>query len=89
MSAEISEELVATHWGNFRVAAKNGMPVAVWPFEGDDNPAGFGASLLDALDGNVRIPQPMIRAGWLSERAGSGLGRGLEPFVPLPWDRPR
>jgi biotin/methionine sulfoxide reductase len=86
VSAEISEELVGTHWGNFRVAAKDGMPVAVRPFEGDDNPAGFGASLLDALDADVRIPQPMIRAGWLGKRAGSGSGRGLEPFVPVPWD---
>ncbi|MGD9021488.1 MAG: molybdopterin-dependent oxidoreductase, partial [Lysobacterales bacterium] len=43
-------------------------------------------SLLDALDANVRIPQPMVRSGYLErEWLGDRGKRGTEPFVPVSW----
>lgn len=79
-----AERLVGTHWGNFLVAADGARITSVRPVEDDDNPAGFGASIANALDPSVRIAQPMVRAGWLDGRRTSG--RGSDPFVPMSWD---
>ena len=44
-------------------------------------------SLLNALDEDVRIPQPMIRQGYLKQRYDSdGARRGIEPFIPVSWE---
>jgi biotin/methionine sulfoxide reductase len=56
-------------------------------YEADHNPTPIGQSLLNTQDSNVRVPQPMIRSGYLDDRRGScGSGRGREPFVPVDWD---
>ena len=47
----------------------------------------MGQSLLDALDPQCRIPQPMVRKGYLKEQDKSdGSKRGIDPFVPVSWD---
>lgn len=89
-----TDALVGTHWGHFRVRAQSGRVEAVRPYEGDANPARFGASLMDAFDPRVRIAQPMVRKAWLeARRRGAGpdgwaAGRsdGQGPFVALSWD---
>ena len=43
--------------------------------------------MVDTLDDPCRIPQPMIREGWLDHGAGSDRSkRGAEPFVAVSWD---
>lgn len=77
----------ATHWGNYRVETDGERLLAVHPYEVDQEPTPIAQSLLDALDADCRIPQPMVRAGYLKDQWHSdGAGRGVEPFVPVPWD---
>ncbi|MFK7733280.1 MAG: molybdopterin-dependent oxidoreductase [Pseudomonadales bacterium] len=76
-----------THWGNYRVESDGESIVAIHAYQADKEPTAIGQSLLNALDGNVRIPQPMIRAGYLENGlASNGRGRGQEPFVAVSWD---
>ena len=68
-----------THWGNYRVETDGKSVLAVHNYVEDIEPTAIGQSLLDALDGNVRIPQPMVRKGYLENGPGSdGSGRGGE-----------
>lgn len=79
---------VGTHWGNYRVLVEDGKIRGVRPAEYDPNPSPIGRSLRDALDPDCRIPQPMVRAGYLERgAAGDGSLRGKEPFVPVSWDQ--
>lgn len=76
-----------SHWGNYRIVSDGESIKAVRPYECDQNPTAIGQSLLDALDGNCRIAQPMIREGYLkygvsNERSG----RGNQPFVAVSWE---
>jgi biotin/methionine sulfoxide reductase len=76
-----------THWGNYRIESDGHRISAVLPYDTDTEPTPIGQSLLNALDEGARIPQPMVRAGYLEKgRAGSGSGRGEEPFVPVSWE---
>jgi len=76
-----------THWGNYLVESDGRRILAVHPYPEDPHPTPIGQSLLDSLDPGCRIPQPMIRAGYLQSRWDSdGAGRGGEPFVPVDWD---
>ena len=78
----------ATHWGNYLVERRAGKIAAVHPYPYDETPTPIGQSLLAALDADCRIPQPMVRRGWLHERwEGDGSLRGREPFVAVSWDR--
>lgn len=83
--SKVREALVGTHWGNFEVTSSEGHLVSVRPVSGDSNPAGFGSSILDAFDPDVRIGQPMVRSGWLRNRNGAGRGDGRGAFVSLSW----
>ncbi|MEP1473024.1 MAG: molybdopterin-dependent oxidoreductase [Halieaceae bacterium] len=76
-----------THWGNYRIESDGSNITAVYPYDADTEPTEIGQSLLDALDKGTRIPQPMVRAGYLDQgRDSNGAGRGVEPFVPVSWD---
>ena len=76
-----------SHWGNYRVETDGEKLLSVQPYEVDREPTPIGQSLLDALDEGARIPQPMVRAGYLEKgRDSDGAGRGNEPFVPVSWD---
>lgn len=76
-----------THWGNYRVGARGNELVSVTPYEADPDPTPIGQSLLNALDPNCRIAQPMVREGYLNDPAGhTGSGRGAEAFVPVSWE---
>lgn len=77
----------STHWGNYRVESDGKKILAVEPYAVDKEPTPIGQSLLDALDPDCRIPQPMVRAGYLKAKWHSdGAGRGREPFVPVSWE---
>jgi biotin/methionine sulfoxide reductase len=78
----------ATHWGAYRAEVRDGRLVAMHPFAADPDPSPIGNSIPDALTDRLRIPQPMIRQGWLEH--GPRLNRnarGREPFVAVPWDQ--
>ncbi|MDP6081421.1 MAG: molybdopterin-dependent oxidoreductase, partial [Arenicellales bacterium] len=76
----------ATHWGNYLLERCDGNIVAVHPYSVDAEPSAIGQSLIEAQDPSCRIPQPMIRQGYLKSRWESdGEGRGRDPFVPVSW----
>ena len=79
--------LTSTHWGTYEVEVADRRVVALRPFDRDPDPSPIGASLVDAVEAECRIAQPMVRAGYLDRGpAAGGVGRGAEPFVAVPWD---
>ena len=77
-----------THWGNYLVEADRTGITAIHPYAEDSEPTPIGQSLLDSLDKGVRIPQPMVRAGYLKDEwNGDSSQRGIEPFVPVSWQK--
>src|SRR5271154_7024917 len=80
-----------SHWGAFLAEVEEGRIVGVRPFEHDTDPSPLIAAVPAGVHSPVRIAQPMVREGWLSQRPGHGTdhgeGRGREPFVPVSWDR--
>ena len=78
---------VSSHWGNYLAEVAYDELVAIHPYASDPDPTPIGQSLLNARDSNVRVPRPMVRQGYLEQRHDSdGARRGVEPFVPVPWD---
>lgn len=77
----------SSHWGNYRVETVDGRITAIHNYAEDPDPTPIGQSLIDAQDPGCRIPQPMVRQGYL-ERPGNsnGAARGREPFVPVEWN---
>ena len=49
----------------------------------------IAGGVIDTLDNACRIPQPMVRKGYLDNgpQSGGGAGRGREPFVAVSWDQ--
>ena len=87
--AEQSRKLVpvSSHWGNYLAEVADDKLIAIHPYASDPDPTPIGQSLLNALDEDVRIPQPMIRQGYLKQRYDSdGARRGSEPFIPVSWE---
>ena len=79
--------LTATHWGAYRAEVRGGKLTALHGFEEDADPSPIGEGMLDTLDDPCRIPQPMVRKGWLERGADSDRSkRGAEPFVAVSWD---
>ncbi len=77
-----------SHWGNYLVEAEGNVVTAIHSYAEDPDPSPIGQSLLDALDKGVRIPQPMVRAGYLQDEWNSDASqRGIEPFVPVTWQK--
>jgi len=78
----------ASHWGNYLVEADGDTITAIHPYPEDPNPTPIGQSLLNSLDKGARIPQPMVRAGYLKDEWNSDSSRrGMEPFVPVSWGK--
>jgi hypothetical protein len=72
-----------SHWGAFFAEVDNGRIVGVQSFEHDPQPSRLTEAIPDAVHSQTRIPQPMVRQGWLAQGPGNGSGRGREPFVPV------
>ncbi len=76
----------STHWGNFRIEVDDDRVVAVHPYQTDSEPCPIGESLKNNSDRDVRVAQPMVRAGYLKNPcAEPDGGRGGQPFVPVSW----
>ena len=77
----------SSHWGNYLVESDGDVITAILPYPEDPNPTPIGQSLLNAMDKNARIPQPMVRAGYLKDEWNSdSTRRGIDPFVPVSWE---
>src|SRR5256885_16157173 len=76
-----------SHWGAFLAEVEDGRIVGVRPFERDPDPSRLIDAIPAAVHSSTRIAQPMVRAGWLAQRDGSGTGRGRQKFVPVSWER--
>ncbi len=77
----------STHWGNYRLEAEANQLRSVQPDAADTNPSPIGQSLLDSQHKGVRVARPSVRRGYLDKQWKSGgAGRGVEPFVEVPWD---
>lgn len=76
-----------SHWGAFTPALDAaGEVVAVRPDERDPAPSPLLGNLVGSLRHRLRVPTPMVRAGWLQRGPGPDDRRGAEPFVPVGWD---
>ena len=79
--------LTSTHWGTYRAEVHDGKLTALHGYEEDADPSPIANGMVDTLDDPCRIPQPMVRKGWLEHGAGSDRSkRGAEPFVAVSWD---
>ena len=77
----------ANHWGTYRVERDHGRLIALHGLDSDPAPSPIGQSAIDTLDHACRIPQPMVRRGYLENGPeGGGERRGAEPFVAVSWD---
>jgi len=76
-----------THWGAYQAEVREGRLIALHPFPHDPDPSPIGRSIPGAVTDRLRIPQPMIRQGWLEHGPRRNENaRGSEPFIPVPWD---
>ncbi|QWK80509.1 molybdopterin-dependent oxidoreductase [Ochrobactrum sp. BTU1] len=76
-----------SHWGAYTLLVNDGTIVGVEPFEFDPSPSPIINSVKEWSSGNRRVPQPLVRAGWLEKREKSDpRGRGNEKFIPIGWD---
>jgi biotin/methionine sulfoxide reductase len=71
----------------YDVEVDNNRVVSVRPFHKDPQPSRLIHAMPSAVHAACRIPQPMVRQGWLEHGVGSNrAGRGVEPFVAVSWD---
>ena len=76
-----------SHFGAFTAIVENGRVVGAEPFALDPDPSPLIDAIPEAVYSPTRIATPMVREGWLAGGGGNGAGRGLEPFVPVSWDK--
>lgn len=77
----------STHWGNYVADTVDGRLRGIRPALHDSDPSPIGRSLLDSQDPGCRIARPCVRRGYLDKQWRSdGAGRGVDPFVEVPWD---
>ena len=78
----------ANHWGTYQVELRDGKISRLHGLDTDPSPSPIATGMVDAIDNPCRIPQPMVRKGYLDNgpRSGGGAGRGQEPFVAVSWD---
>jgi len=74
------------HWGTYRIEKRSGAAPTIHAFANDPVPSDIGQSMPGTLTDAVRIPQPMVRAGYLEDGPCSASRRGAEPFVAVDWD---
>ena len=79
--------LTTTHWGAYRAEVSDGKLVGLHGYETDPDPSSIAQGMLDTLDDPCRIPQPMVRKGWLEHGISADRsGGGREPFVAVSWE---
>jgi biotin/methionine sulfoxide reductase len=75
-----------SHWGAFGPEIVGGEVVAARPSPLDPDPSPLLGNLVGSLRHPLRVPQPMVREGWLRRGPGPDPRRGDEPFVAVGWD---
>jgi biotin/methionine sulfoxide reductase len=76
-----------SHWGLYDAEVQDGRVIGVRAFAKDPDPSPIITAVPGAVHAPSRITQPMIRRGWLRDGVRSDrAGRGVEPFVAVPWD---
>ena len=86
-------ELTSSHWGAAEVMRDaRGQASGLRAFRDDPSPTPLSVAMWQAYQSAQRVRRPAVRQGFLRalERGTDpdqrGSGRGLEPFVELPWD---
>jgi biotin/methionine sulfoxide reductase len=76
-----------SHWGAFTPTVDGrGEISAVRGDKLDAAPSSLLDNLVGSLRHPLRVPEPMVRRGWLQRGPGPDAGRGAEPFVRMAWD---
>jgi len=79
--------LTNSHWGAFEAIVREGRLTGVIPFTADSHPSPMIQNFPALVTDRTRIPQPMVREGWLRRRQDSDRSaRGSESFVAMGWD---
>ena len=79
--------LTSSHWGVYEFVIKNGRLSALNPFSHDPDPSPIGPSIIDLLEDQTRITNPVARESWLDGGPGTATHkRGSERFITLSWD---
>jgi biotin/methionine sulfoxide reductase len=77
-----------SHWGAYRVHVRDDQVVGISPFERDPEPSPLINGMAEIVHSPCRIAEPMVRKGFLEQGHKSDpAGRGVEPFVPVSWDK--
>ena len=82
----MSSKRTTFHWGTYDVETERGEVVASLPIAADPDPSPIADNLKGSLRNKLRIPTPMVRAGYLKSKENSENSRGREPFVPVSWE---
>ena len=86
-TADSRRSRTAQHWGNYTVVSRDNRIVAVEPIDDDPEPSAIGRGMVGALEGDLRVTQPMVREGWLRHGPGPASGgRGSEAFIAVTWE---
>lgn len=76
-----------SHWGAYTLLVEDDRIVGVEPFELDPSPSPIIHSAGEWAKTDRRVPQPLVRAGWLEKREASDRrARGQDRFVPVSWE---
>lgn len=76
-----------SHWGAYTLLVQDDRIVGVEPFAFDPAPSPIIQSVPEWANPKRRIPQPMVRQGWLEKREQSDRRqRGTDKFVSVSWD---
>lgn len=78
--------LLFTHWGAYRADIAEGRLQALEGLAEDPAPSPIARSIPGALTDDLRIRQPMVRAGWLEHGPDSRTTRGQDAFVGVSWE---
>lgn len=77
----------STHYGGVMAVVDDDKLVGIEPYASDIDPSPIINSLPGMVHSDLRIPQPMVRAGWLARRHESDTSRrGADGFVPVSWE---
>ena len=86
----------SAHWGSYYAKVKNKKLISLDPYEKDANPSLISEGMIDAVNDELRIKNPYVRAGWyldyLSESKNNSVAfnrarkkRGTDEFIQISW----
>ena len=63
-------KLTSSHWGTFNVEVEKGKIKSIKPFSEDSDYSNIAEGIINIIDDNLRIKNPMIRKSWLENGPG-------------------